>query len=99
MRTDTEQLLQSAMVAERYLKALSNRNRLMILCALRGKELSVSELNQLVALSQSALSQHLALLRKNNFVSTRKVSQVVYYQICDMKVSALIDSFYTIFCD
>jgi len=99
MLTDADRLLTNAREAERYLKVMSNRNRLMVLCVLREKERSVSEINQMVALSQSALSQHLAILRDNNFVSTRKVSQVVYYQIADSNVSELIDSLYKVFCE
>ena len=60
------------------LKALANDNRLRILCLLDGSELSVTELNQRLALSQSALSQHLAILRREGLVSTRRASQTIY---------------------
>lgn len=65
--------------AERLLRTLANRHRLMILCALADGELSVGALNARVALSQSALSQHLALLRRDGLVSTRRVAQTIYY--------------------
>jgi ArsR family transcriptional regulator, virulence genes transcriptional regulator len=65
--------------AERLLRTLANRHRLMILCALADGELSVGALNARVALSQSALSQHLALLRQDGLVSTRRVAQTIYY--------------------
>ncbi|NIC03921.1 ArsR/SmtB family transcription factor [Billgrantia bachuensis] len=63
------------------LKALANDNRLRILCLLDGSELSVTELNQRLALSQSALSQHLAILRREGLVSTRRASQTIYYSL------------------
>lgn len=63
------------------LKALANDNRLRILCLLEANELSVSELNQQLSLSQSALSQHLAILRRESLVSTRRASQTIYYSL------------------
>lgn len=63
------------------LKAMANDNRLRVLCLLDGCELSVTELNQRLALSQSALSQHLAILRRENLVTTRRASQTIYYSL------------------
>ena len=63
------------------LKAMSNQNRLLILCALYENEMSVGEMNAVIPLSQSALSQHLASLRKARLVSTRRDSQTIYYRI------------------
>jgi len=54
------------------------KNRLMILCHLLDEELSVTALNEKLPLSQSALSQHLAVLRKDGLVSTRRVSQTIF---------------------
>ncbi|WP_148253945.1 ArsR/SmtB family transcription factor [Aidingimonas lacisalsi] len=67
--------------ATNLLKAMANDNRLRILCLLEGQELSVSELNAKLSLSQSALSQHLAILRRENIVSTRRASQTIYYSL------------------
>ncbi|QFT85132.1 Biofilm growth-associated repressor [Halomonas sp. THAF12] len=67
--------------ASALLKAMANDNRLRILCLLDGQELSVTELNHQLALSQSALSQHLAILRRENLVSTRRASQTIYYSL------------------
>ncbi|MCK2183125.1 ArsR/SmtB family transcription factor [Halomonas getboli] len=67
--------------ASALLKAMANDNRLRILCLLDGQELSVTELNQQLALSQSALSQHLAILRREHLVSTRRASQTIYYSL------------------
>ncbi|WP_340680929.1 metalloregulator ArsR/SmtB family transcription factor, partial [Paraglaciecola sp.] len=69
---DLEQLATNAEQAEAFMKILSNKNRLMILCSLLDKERSVTELNQNVPLGQSALSQHLAVLRQHKLVNTRR---------------------------
>ena len=79
MDIDLESLRDHATSAANLMQALSNENRLMILCVLSKGEMRVSDLNQHLDLSQSALSQHLALLRKQNLVSTRRQSQTIYY--------------------
>lgn len=63
------------------LKAMGNPNRLMILCVLAEGERSVTALNGVVPLSQSALSQHLAALRRADLVATRRAAQVIYYRL------------------
>ena len=63
------------------LKSMSNESRLLILCHLGTQELSVGELNERIALSQSSLSQHLAKLRQEGLVETRRESQTIYYRI------------------
>ncbi|MBQ4862722.1 winged helix-turn-helix transcriptional regulator [Pseudoalteromonas sp. MMG013] len=80
------------------LKMMANKHRLMILCSLVENEMSVGQLNHKVLLSQSALSQHLASLRKANIVSTRREKQTIYYMISDENVVALITSLYQLFC-
>lgn len=72
------------------LKALSNEKRLVILCALIEKECSVGELEIISKLSQSALSQHLARLRSDEIVCTRREAQTIYYSIKDKRVAELI---------
>ena len=67
--------------AVKLLKIMGNENRLFILCNLLEGELSVNDLVDRIKLSQSALSQHLALLRKEGFVNTRKQAQTVYYSL------------------
>jgi DNA-binding transcriptional ArsR family regulator len=84
--------------AEAMLKMLANRHRLMILCTLVKGRASVSEINESVALSQSALSQHLAKLREEGIVSTEKRGQLVYYHITDPRISALLSTLYLIYC-
>jgi DNA-binding transcriptional ArsR family regulator len=93
-----EQLQANAGQAAALLKLLSNPNRLMILCALQADELSVSELNQQVPLSQSALSQHLAALREAKLVATRKAAQKVYYRLQGDAATRIIDVLQSIYC-
>ncbi|TDO02946.1 MULTISPECIES: ArsR/SmtB family transcription factor [Halomonas] len=78
--------------ASALLKAMANDNRLRILCLLDGNELSVTELNQRLSLSQSALSQHLAILRRENLVSTRRESQTIYYSLHGERARTLIEA-------
>ncbi|RAR57374.1 MULTISPECIES: metalloregulator ArsR/SmtB family transcription factor [Halomonadaceae] len=74
------------------LKAMANENRLRILCLLDGAELSVSELNARLSLSQSALSQHLAILRREGMVTTRRASQTIYYSLKGNQARVIIDA-------
>lgn len=93
-----EDMLRQSSQAAVFLKALSNENRLMILCHLLDQELSVTALNEKLPLSQSALSQHLAILRKDGLVSTRRESQTIYYSIGDVRVKELIQTLHRLFC-
>ena len=93
-----EDMLRQSSQAAVFLKALSNENRLMILCHLLDQELSVTALNEKLPLSQSALSQHLAVLRKDGLVSTRRESQTIYYSIGDVRVKELIQTLQRLFC-
>ncbi len=81
------------------LKAVSNQRRLMILCALCKQERSVGDLEKMVGLSQSALSQHLARLRRDGFVNTRREAQTIYYSTDNPYVCQLMDSLNEIFMD
>ncbi len=67
--------------ASELLKAMSNERRLLILCLLAEGERSVGQLERLVSLSQSALSQHLARLRRDRLVTTRRDAQTIYYSL------------------
>lgn len=84
--------------ASRLLKALSNECRLLILCNLLGGEKSVTQINDRVTLSQSALSQHLARLRKDGLVAIRKEAQTVYYRINSPEVEQVIGLLYQLYC-
>ncbi len=76
--------------ASSLLKALANEKRLMIVCTLSKGEKNVGELEQLVGLSQSALSQHLARLRKDGILDTRREAQTIYYSLKCTSVTQLL---------
>ncbi len=83
--------------AAQLMKALGNEQRLLILCNLLEGPLSVGELNQRLDLSQSALSQHLALLRESGLVDTRREAQTIHYSLPDgpvIRVMALLQDIY-----
>jgi len=80
------------------LKAMGNQNRLIILCTLFNNEMSVSEMNATIPLTQSALSQHLAALRKANLVTTRRDSQIIYYRISDDTSARIITILKDVYC-
>ena len=90
--TPSAQLIESASeAAAELLKAMANPQRLRVLCLLVEREMSVGEINALVPLSQSALSQHLAVLREKNLVQTRREAQTVYYSVADGTVHEVIE--------
>ncbi|MBL4909573.1 MAG: helix-turn-helix transcriptional regulator [Alteromonadaceae bacterium] len=98
MNVDPSLLIDQAQEVAAILKQLSNKYRLIILCTLADKELSVGELNEKVPLSQSALSQHLGKLREAHLVETRRESQTIYYRVEDVKVRALLKALYDNYC-
>ena len=85
-------------VAAGLLKALSNEKRLTIICALYKGEKSVGELEEIVGLSQSALSQHLARLRRDGLVDTRREAQTIYYYMQDAATQSLLKCLSEIYC-
>lgn len=81
------------------LKSIAHEGRLLVLCYLiEAGELSVGELVDRIDLSQSALSQHLAKLRAEGLVATRKSSQTVYYRIADPRVLTLLATLHDLYC-
>ena len=88
----------SAKRASTLLKAMSNQRRLLILCHLSESEHSVGELCDLVGLSQSALSQHLAKLRRDGLVGTRRDAQTVYYSVTGGEVKRILDTLHELYC-
>lgn len=95
---DLDQFSSNAQQAAALLKAMSNEHRLMVLCTLLDSEMSVSEINDVVPLSQSALSQHLAALRKADLVETRRESQTIYYRVSNAAVLQIITVLKNTFC-
>jgi len=84
--------------AARVLKAIGNEQRLLILCNLLGQPLSVGELNARLELSQSALSQHLALLRESGLVVTRREAQSIFYSLPPGPVTRIMALLQDIYC-
>jgi ArsR family transcriptional regulator, virulence genes transcriptional regulator len=85
--------------AAQLLKLLANENRLLILCRLvQVREMSVGDLVAAVGISQSALSQHLAKMRAEGLLTTRREAQTVYYRIADPDAKRLLTSLKDIYC-
>jgi ArsR family transcriptional regulator, virulence genes transcriptional regulator len=84
--------------AARLLRALANPHRLLVLCALSEGELPVGELNARVPLSQSALSQHLAVLREDRLVATRREGQAIHYRLNPGPAPAVIRTLHDLYC-
>ena len=97
-RFDVALFEESAGRAAALLRLLSNEKRLMILCQLADGEMSVGEIQSRVGLSQSALSQHLALLRDEMVVATRRESQTIYYRVADPAAMRIIETLAELFC-
>jgi DNA-binding transcriptional ArsR family regulator len=95
---DPARLEANAGAAARLLRALSNERRLMILCQLANGERSVGQLLPLARLSQSALSQHLAVLREEGIVATRREAQTIWYRIADPAALKVVATLAEIFC-
>jgi len=95
---DLERIQDNARRASTLLKAMSNQHRLMILCQLVPGEKCVGDLEKIVGLSQSALSQHLARLRRDNLVATRREAQTIHYSLAGEEASAVIETLYGLYC-
>jgi len=94
-----EMLAAQAATAARMLKLLGNENRLLILCSLAALgEMKVGDIVGAVGLSQSALSQHLALLRADGLVAFRRESQTLYYRVSDPRAARILKLLKDIYC-
>jgi ArsR family transcriptional regulator, virulence genes transcriptional regulator len=96
--TRLAELEQNARRAAKLLKAMSNSARLVILCQLAGGERSVGELERAVGLSQSGISQHLAVLRREGVVSSRRIRQTVLYSLASRDVVTVMGTLHSVFC-
>jgi len=94
-----ELMIDNALAAADFLKALAHEGRLMILCHLASGEKSVSDLEGLLHSRQAAVSQQLARLRLEGLVKYRREGKVIYYQLNDTKSARVIDLLYDLFCD
>lgn len=84
--------------AAQLMKALSNENRLMILCTLAAGEMSVGQLNERIPMSQSGLSQQLGILRREGLVATRRDAQSIYYSLIPGPATDMINLLHDIYC-
>lgn len=95
---DIEKLMRNAHQASHFLKALSHETRLVLLCLLSEGERSVTDLENILALRQPAVSQQLARLRLDGLVSTRRDGKVIYYSIANEDIRQAIMLVYELFC-
>ena len=98
-RIDFDAMERNATDAVNLLKGLANESRLMIMCVLSEGEVSVGQLNQRIKISQSALSQHLAVLREQGLVQTRRESQTIYYSLADSAAMSVIELLREVYCE
>lgn len=92
------QLLADAEIASQILKAIAHPVRLGALCLLGEKEHSVAELEEALGSSQSNISQHLAKLKSQGLVCSRKVANQVFYSVKEERYLKLIAALHEIFC-
>jgi DNA-binding transcriptional ArsR family regulator len=95
---ELDELMRNARRASDFLKALSHENRLLLLCLLSEGERSVGELENILSMRQSAVSQQLARLRLDGLVSARREGKAVFYSIANENVRRMIEVVYDIFC-
>lgn len=98
MKIDPEEMKSGADLASELLKALSNRYRLLILCRLADGEHSVGQLADYLGIRESNVSQHLALLRREKIVASRRDGQTIWYRIESDSARAVIEILYEQFC-
>ena len=96
--SDPTEMAQHAHEAAALLRALAHPARLLVLCRLVQGETSVGELQPLIGLSMSALSQHLAVLREMELVTTRRESQTIYYSLSEGPAVGVLEALYAAYC-
>jgi DNA-binding transcriptional ArsR family regulator len=95
---DLELMQANATRASELMKLLSHPHRLMVLCELNQGECSVGDLAGRIGINQSPLSQHLARMRHEGVVETRRDAQTVYYSLAGEEVGAVISLLYDLYC-
>lgn len=95
---DIEKMMKNARQASNFLKAISHEGRLMILCHLASGEKSVTELEDLLAARQSAVSQQLTRLRLEGLVTPRRDGKIIYYSLTDDRSKQIMEVVYELFC-
>ncbi len=97
-KMDIELMQANAAQASALLKSLSNPSRLLVLCALVTREHTAGELEELTGISQSAISQHLARLRDDDMVDTRRDAQRIFYSLKNQAVRAVLETLHGLYC-
>lgn len=92
------ELNKSAEKASDFLKSLANPSRLRILCLIMEGERPVGDLADAIGINQSAASQHLALMRREGLVKSRRDGQTIFYQLADKNVSKTLRLLSDLFC-
>jgi len=95
---DARRMAAAAGKASELMKTLGHKDRLMVLCHLSSGEKSVGELAALLEIPQSPLSQHLARMRKEKLVSTRREAQTIYYSIASEEATRIVALMHELFC-
>lgn len=95
---ELERMMRRARDASDFLKALAHENRLILLCLLAERERSVTELEELLSLRQTTVSQQLARLRLDDLVRTRRDGRTVYYSLADDQLKQFVRVLYDMFC-
>ncbi|MDZ7644580.1 MAG: metalloregulator ArsR/SmtB family transcription factor [Woeseiaceae bacterium] len=98
MKMQIDAMRENAAKASNLLSAMANEKRLMILCQLIEGERSVGELADLLDARQSTVSQHLALLRKDGFVTARRDAQSLYYSLAGDDARRVLETLYSLYC-
>lgn len=97
--TEMERIVDNATTASNFLKAVSHEGRLMILCHLVSGEKSVTELEELLAARQAAVSQQLSRLRLEGLVIPRRDGKAIYYRLADDRPKRILELVYDLFCE
>ena len=95
---ELDKVLANAQTASAFLKAISHEGRLMILCHLVSGEKSVTELEELLAARQAAVSQQLSRLRLEGLVIPRREGKTIYYKLADDRPKKMLETVYELFC-
>ena len=99
LEMDLELMQENATRASELMKLLGHPHRLMILCQLNQDECSVGELSEKIGINQSPLSQHLARMRHEGVVTSRREAQTVFYSLAGKEIAAVISLLYELYCD
>jgi len=98
VQIDPRRMASAAQKASELMKTLGHKDRLMVLCHLTSGEKSVGELAGLLEIPQSPLSQHLARMRKESLVTTRREAQTIYYSIASGEAARFVELMHELYC-